>query len=40
MSDVRFKAAEKVNKELKHLGLPTLPQFKDEFMELCKKLEV
>src|SRR5437870_5050034 len=40
LSDVRSKAAAKVNKELEHLGLPTLPQFKDEFMELCKKLEV
>ena len=40
LSDVRSKAAVKVNKELEHLGLPTLPQLKDEFMELCNKLEV
>jgi hypothetical protein len=40
LSDVHSKAAAKVNKELEQLGLPTLPQFKDEFMELCKKLEV
>ena len=40
LSDVRSKAAVKVNKELKHLGLPTLPDFKDEFMNLCNKLEV
>ena len=40
LSDVRSKAAEKVNDELEHLKLPTLPGFKDKFMELCKKLEV
>jgi len=40
LSDVRSKAAVKVNKELEHLNLPTLPQLKDEFMELCKKLDV
>src|SRR4051812_36415829 len=40
LSDVRSKAAAKVNMELEHLGLPTLRQLKDDFMELCKKLEV
>jgi hypothetical protein len=40
LSDVRSKAAVKVNKELEHLDLPTLPELKDKFMELCKKLEV
>jgi len=40
LSDVRSKAAAKVNKELEHLHLPTLPELKDEFMELCKKLDV
>jgi hypothetical protein len=29
-----------VNKELEHLNLPTLPELKDQFMELCKKLDV
>jgi hypothetical protein len=40
LSNVRSKAAGKLNKELEHLGLPTLPDLKDEFMEICKKLEV
>ncbi len=40
LSDVRSKAAAKVNKELEHLNLPTLPEFKDKFMELCRKLDV
>jgi len=40
LSDVRSKAAAKVNKELEHLHLPTLPEKKDEFMALCKKLGV
>ena len=40
LSDVRSKAAAKVNKELEHLNLPTLPGLKDKFMELCKKLDV
>jgi|tagenome__1003787_1003787.scaffolds.fasta_scaffold20561995_2 hypothetical protein len=40
LSDVRSKAAAKVNKELEHLNLPTLPELKDQFMELCKKLDV
>jgi hypothetical protein len=40
LSDVRSKAAAKVNKELEHLKLPTLPEQKEEFMELCKKLGV
>ncbi|CAA9483592.1 MAG: hypothetical protein AVDCRST_MAG96-1138 [uncultured Segetibacter sp.] len=40
LSNVRSKAAAKVNAQLEKLGLPTLPQHKDEFMELCKKLEV
>lgn len=40
LSDVRSKAAVKINKELEHLDLPTLPEKKDEFMELCKRLDV
>lgn len=40
LSDVRSKAAEKLNKDLERLKLPTLPSIKDEFMALCKKLAV
>lgn len=38
LSNVRSKAAAKVNDELEKLGLPTLPQHKDEFMNMCEKL--
>jgi len=40
LSDVRSDAAKKVDKELRHLHLPTLPEIKDDFMELCDKLGV
>lgn len=40
LSDVRSEAAKRVNSELEHLGLPTLPSLKDEFMQLCDKLQV
>jgi hypothetical protein len=40
LSDVQSRAAVKVNKELEHLNLPTLPDLKDKFMKLCKDLEV
>lgn len=40
LSDVRSDAAKKVDKELRHLHLPTLPELKDDFMELCDKLGV
>ena len=40
LQNVRSKPAQKLDKDLEHLGLPTLPQLKDEFMDLCKKLEV
>lgn len=40
LSNVRSKAAAKVNDELEKLGLPTLPEHKDEFMELCSSLGV
>lgn len=40
LSDVRSEAAKKVNKELKHLKLPILPEFKDDFMKLCDKIGV
>ena len=40
LSNVRSKAAKKVNDQLEKLGLPTMPEHKDEFMELCNKLGV
>lgn len=40
LSNVRSKAAKKVNEQLEKLGLPTMPEHKDEFMELCSKLGV
>ncbi len=40
LSNVRSKAAAKVNDQLEKLGLPTLPQHKDEFMRLCEKLGI
>jgi hypothetical protein len=38
--DLNSKTAQKKNAELHELGLPQLPQFRDEFLELCKKLGV
>ena len=40
LSDVRSDAAQKLDKELRHLHLPTLPQIKDDFMKLCDKIGV
>lgn len=40
LSDVHSDAAKKVNRELDHLHLPTLPSIKDGFMQLCDKLGV
>lgn len=40
LSNVHSEAAEKVNHNLKSLGLPTMPSLKDEFMDLCNKLGV
>ena len=40
LSNVHSKAAAKVNDQLQKLGLPTLPEHKDEFMELCEKLGI
>ena len=36
-SNVRSKAAAKVNDQLETPGLPTMRQHKDEFLELCNK---
>lgn len=40
LSDLNSTTARKKNKELEELGLPQLPRFKDEFLQLCKKLGV
>ena len=40
LSDVLSDAAQKVDKELRHLHLPTLPEIKDDFMKLCDKIGV
>lgn len=40
LANTHSKPAQKLNKELEHLKLPTLPEIKDEFEELCKKLDV
>lgn len=40
LSDVRSDAAKKVDKELRHLHLPTLPEIKDDFMKLCDEIGV
>jgi hypothetical protein len=40
LENTRSQPAHKLDKELKKLGLPTLPDLKDEFEQLCDKLEV
>lgn len=40
LSDLSSHTAKKKNAELKELGLPRLPDFKEEFLELCGKLDV
>ena len=40
LSDLSSQTAKKKNAELADLGLPRLPQLKDEFLELCEELEV
>jgi len=40
LQNVRSRPAQKLDRELEHLGLPTLPQLKDDFQELCRKLGV
>ncbi len=40
LSDVRSESAKKINEELTHLKLPTLPGLKKDFIELCDKLGV
>ncbi len=40
LSDLNSRTAQKKNAELRELGLPQLPQFRNEFMDLCKKLGI
>jgi len=40
LSDLSSRTGEKKTSELKELGLPALPQLKDDFLKLCKELEV
>lgn len=40
LSDLNSKTAKKKNSELEELGLPQLPEFRDQFMHLCEELHV
>ena len=40
LNDLNSEPAQKINAELKDLSLPRLPQFKDDFLQLCDKLGV
>jgi hypothetical protein len=40
LSDLEFRKARKIDHELDELKLPSLPDVKDEFLGLCKKLGV
>jgi hypothetical protein len=40
LSDLSSDTGERVSREAQDLGLPTLPEFRDEFMKLCDKLDV
>ncbi|ELR70656.1 hypothetical protein C900_03637 [Fulvivirga imtechensis AK7] len=40
LSDLNSQAAKRVNRKLGDLNLPQLPEFKNEFLELCNKLRV
>lgn len=40
LSDLSSHTAKKKNAELSELGLPQLPQFRDEFLDLCDRLGV
>ena len=40
LSDLNSKTAHRKNKELQDLGLPQLPQFKDDFINLCNRLGI
>lgn len=38
LSDLNSQTAKKINKELDDLNLPKLPDFEDEFLELCDRM--
>jgi len=40
LSDLESRTSRRMNEELEALGLPRLPQFKDEFLRLCDTLDV
>ena len=40
LSDLNSQTAKKINRELDDLNLPKLPDYKDEFLELCDKIGV
>ncbi len=40
LSDLNSETAKKKNAELRDLGLPRLPQFRDDFLDLCDRLGV
>jgi hypothetical protein len=40
LSDLTSHTAKKKNEELEELGLPRLPQFKEQFLKLCEELQL
>jgi hypothetical protein len=40
LSDLTSEVGKRKSRELEELGLPTLPQVKDEFLDLCGRLGV
>ena len=38
LSDLNSSTAKKKNRELEDLGLPTLPQFKNDFLKMCDRM--
>lgn len=40
LSDLNSDSAKRINKELAKLHLPTLPELKDQFLGLCRILDV
>lgn len=40
LSDLNSRTAGKKNAELKELGLPRLPELREQFLDLCSKLGV
>jgi hypothetical protein len=40
LADLSSSAAQRIGPQIESLGLPTLPQFREEFIELCNRLGV